>query len=444
MSLSSSAPSSSTPPAPPATTPGTPAPLRRAFPWGGLIVLAGAVFLSVTSETLPTGLLPDMSASLRVSEPTVGLLVTIFAFTVVATSAPLTALTRRWPRHGLVVGILALLGASNLMTALSPDYAVVVGSRIIGGVAHGMFWAIVGAYAGHLVPKEQIGRAVSIVLGGGTLAFVFGVPLGTFAGHLFGWRYAFAILAGLMFVGAGLLWRFLPPVPQAASAPRTRSSEHGPKAPRLRDRTIGPVVAVCVIAAVTIIGHYTLYTYIAPFMISRMHVGAADVGMLLLVYGVAGGIGLLLSGSVLGPRPHLGLLLALAVSAVTVSALAIFAGQALIALPALILWGIAFGTIPPALQTRLLHTSSARFRDTASALYTTAFNIGIGTGALLGAFVYGVFGIGDLPWVYVAILSLTLTLALVVGRSPHATAAPEHDPEPVVAGVPESANARGV
>ena len=62
--------------------------LRQHFPFErvpvhGLIVLAGAVFLSVTSETMPTGLLPDMSASLNVSEPAVGLLVTIFAFTVV-------------------------------------------------------------------------------------------------------------------------------------------------------------------------------------------------------------------------------------------------------------------------------------------------------------------------------------------------------------------------
>ena len=97
-----------------------------------------------------------------------------------------------------------------------------------------MFWSIVGAYAGHLVPKEQIGRAVSITLGGGTLAFVFGVPLGTFAGHLFGWRLSFGFLAVLMLVGAVLVWRFLPAVERdedthprrarGSSDPRTRRS----------------------------------------------------------------------------------------------------------------------------------------------------------------------------------------------------------------------------
>lgn len=69
----------------------------RPFPWLGLIMLASAVFLSVTGEMLPTGLLPDMSKTLDVSQPQVGMLVSIFAMTVVVTSAPIAALTRRLP-----------------------------------------------------------------------------------------------------------------------------------------------------------------------------------------------------------------------------------------------------------------------------------------------------------------------------------------------------------
>ncbi|HEV7184515.1 MAG TPA: MFS transporter, partial [Leifsonia sp.] len=228
----------------------------------GLIALAGAVFLSVTSEMIPTGLLPDMSASLQVSEAQVGLLVTVFAFTVVITSTPLTALTRRWPRHGMIVGILIVLAISNLLTAVAPDYVFVVVSRILGGMAHGMFWSIVGAYAGHLVPKEQIGRAVSITLGGGTLAFVFGVPLGTFAGHLFGWRLSFGFLAMLMLIGAALVWRFLPRVEREGDAHPRRQRE----AKRPKDATVLAVVMVCLVAGVTMIGHYAFYTFIVPFL----------------------------------------------------------------------------------------------------------------------------------------------------------------------------------
>lgn len=392
----------------------TPARIAPKFPWTGLIALATATFLSVTSEMIPTGLLPDMSASLGVSEAQIGLLVTVFAFTVVVTSAPLTALTRRWPRHGLLIGILVVLGISNALTAIAPDYAFVVGSRVLGGVAHGMFWSIVGAYAGHLVPKEQIGRAVSITLGGGTLAFVLGVPLGTFAGHVFGWRLSFGLLAALMMVGALVIWKFLPAVEREADGKRRRERDR--TVPRPRDRTIPLVIMVCVIAAVTMVGHYAFYTFVVPFLTGPMGVPSGDVGALLFLYGIAGAGGLILAGSVFGPRPQLGLILALVVTGVAVAALAVLAGQIVLALIAFILWGLAFGALPPLLQTRMLHTSSPAFRDTASALYTTSFNVGIGGGALVGAVIYDAGGLMVLPWAYVGLLVVSVVLVLVVGR----------------------------
>ncbi|MBW8872343.1 MAG: MFS transporter [Leifsonia sp.] len=391
----------------------TPARVAPKFPWVGLIALAAATFLSVTSEMIPTGLLPDMSASLGVSEAQIGLLVTVFAFTVVVTSTPLTALTRRWPRHGLLIGILVVLGISNALTAIAPDYAFVVGSRVLGGVAHGMFWSIVGAYAGHLVPKEQIGRAVSITLGGGTLAFIFGVPLGTFAGHVFGWRLSFALLAALMVVGAVVVWKLLPAVERDADAGGRRRDR---SAPRQKDRTIPAVIMVCLIAAVTMVGHYAFYTFVVPFLTGPMGIPSGNVGALLFLYGIAGAVGLILAGSVFGPRPQLGLILALLVTGVAVAALAVIAAQPIPALIAFMLWGLAFGALPPLLQTRLLHTSSPAFRDTASALYTTSFNVGIGGGALVGSLVYDAGGLMLLPWCYVGLLLVSVVLVAVVGR----------------------------
>lgn len=392
----------------------TPARVAPKFPWTGLIALASATFLSVTSEMIPTGLLPDMSASLGVSEAQIGLLVTVFAFTVVVTSTPLTALTRRWPRHGLLIGILIVLALSNGLTALAPSYEFVVGTRILGGVAHGMFWSIVGAYAGHLVPKEQIGRAVSITLSGGTLAFVLGVPLGTFAGHVFGWRLSFGLLAALMVVGAVVIWRFLPAVQRDADGASVRRRDR--TTPRARDRSIPAVAMVCVIAAVTMVGHYAFYTFVVPFLTGPMGVPAGNVGALLFVYGIAGAGGLLLAGSVLGPRPQLGLIVTLLVTGVSVAVLALVAAQPVAALAAFLLWGLAFGALPPLLQTRLLHTSSPAFRDTASALYTTSFNVGIGGGALVGALIFDAGGLMMLPWCYVALLLVSTVLVAIVGR----------------------------
>jgi len=128
----------------------------------GLLALSFCVFLSISSEMMPTGLLPEMSATLGVSQSSVGLLVTIFAFTVVLTSTLLIRLTRRVPRHGLLIGVLSVLALCNLLTAILPSYEMIVAARILGGLAHGVFWAITPAYASRLVAPDQIGRAVTI------------------------------------------------------------------------------------------------------------------------------------------------------------------------------------------------------------------------------------------------------------------------------------------
>jgi len=164
------------------------------FPYFALATVAIAIFLSVTTEMLPTGLLPEMSADLHVSESLIGITVSVFAFTVVVSTAPLTALTRRIPRHALVVTVLLVLAVSTVATASAPTYILLVAARIVGGLAHGVFWSVVGAYAAYLVPRDQVGRAVSITLGGGSLAFVLGVPLGTALGHAIGWRASFFVL----------------------------------------------------------------------------------------------------------------------------------------------------------------------------------------------------------------------------------------------------------
>ena len=399
---------------------GTPGPNDKApsgpFPWIGLIALSAAVFLSVTSEMLPTGLLPEMSNSLGVSQSEVGLLVSWFAFTVVITSTPLALLTRRMPRHGLILMVLVVFALSNVLTAIAPDYTFVVISRVIGGLAHGLFWGVVGAYSAHLVPKDQIARAVSITIAGGTLAFVFGVPLGTFLGHLLGWRLSFVVLAGLMLVGAVVIWKFLPKVDHYNARPAkpvtTATGTVTLPAKLPRDATIGAVALVCVITALTMIGHYTFYTYIAPFLSDTLGVGSDAVAPLLFAYGIAGAIGLFISGVVFSKRPQLGLVLGLAVTAVSVSVLALSTEVLTVAIIAFLVWGLAFGSFPPLLQTRLLHTASVRIRDTASAVYTTAFNIGIGLGAFVGAFLLDRVGLGAVPFVYVAIILLALALVL--------------------------------
>jgi len=381
----------------------TGAPGRR-FPWGGLLVLASAVFLSVTAEMLPTGLLPEMSAELGVGQSQIGLLVSVFAFAVVLTSIPLSRLTRSVSRHRLIVLVLIVVSLSSAVTAIAPSFEILVGARIVGGMAHGLFWAVMGAYSGYLVPKEQLGRAVAITTGGGTLAFVLGVPLGTVLGQAVGWRSAFGAIAVLCIVGAALMLWLLPRVerPAKSDAP----AERHPSGRRKLDASVPAVALLCLLAAVIMIGHYAFYTFIAPYLIGELGVESGDVGLLLAVYGIAGAGGLLLAGTVFGRRPTLGVVIGVAVTAISVTVMALFASNPMIAIPAFVLWGLVFGTLPPLLGARLLHVASIDIRDTASAFYSTSFNVGIGGGALVGAALLDGFGLTSLPVAYLITLAL--------------------------------------
>lgn len=393
-------------------TPTGSVPAGTRFPWWGMVALSVATFLSVTSEMMPTGLLPQMSADLDVTPAAVGLLVTVFAFTVVVSSAPLTALTLRIPRKPFLLGVIAILGLSNLLTALAPDYTLVVASRILGGIAHGLFWSTVPAYAARLVPKELIARAVSVTIAGGTLAFVLGVPLGTALGQAIGWRWGFVAVAAAFALGVVAVAILLPGVGPAERRAPHRSADGR----RTLDPTTLPVALVCLTVGIVMVGHYAIYTYIAPFLVERVGVEEEFFSVVLFGYGIAGAVGLALSGTVFARRPSVGLVSALVGSAVFVTIAALSVGNVAVALVAVMLWGVAFGMIPPLMQTRILQVASTRIRDTATAFYTTAFNIGIGGGALVGAWLLETGGLGALPPTQIVLTLVGVAIVVLVGR----------------------------
>ncbi|PRY67651.1 putative MFS family arabinose efflux permease [Glaciihabitans tibetensis] len=379
-----------------------------AFPWAPLLILASAIFVAVTSEFVPVGLLPDLAETFDVSESQVGLLVTIFAGSVVVSAAPLTALTRNVPRKKLVIAVLVVFAIGNLLAALAPTYTVLVIARVIGGVAHGLFWSIVGAYTGYLVPKHHLGRAVAITSGGGSAAFVLGVPLGTALGQALGWRLTFAVIAAVIAVILVLVLKFLP-----AISHRVELKTGEIAVPMRKDRSVVGVVLLCVIVLITMNAHYVFYTYISPYLTGVAGFDETSIAPLLFLFGGAGAIGLVISGFVSDKYPRAGLAVAFTVVAACVLVIAVWHSNTAIVLVAIVIWAIAFGGAPAMMQTRLLHTASPRIRDAASAWYTTAFNAAIGAGALIGGGLLDRYGLEILPYVDVALLLIGIVVLLV-------------------------------
>ena len=382
------------------------------FPLLRLLVIAGAVFVNNTSEFLPTGLLPDIAGGLHVSESQVGLLVSVFAGTVIVTTVPLTALTRRVSRKWLMVVTLGVFVVVNVLCALAPTYEWLLAARVLGGLAHGLFWSVTGPYASRLVARQYLSRSIAVVGGGSSAAFVLGVPLATALGHAVGWRLAFLVTAAAVFVFMALVIVLLPPVSHLIP-PKTGVIE----LPLHRDRTAPVVLVICLCVVLIVTGHNVLYTYIAPWITQVAGFDASAVPGVLFAYGAAGAVGLVLAGW-LGDRfPRAALAVMVAAVAVVVGLLGFFgAASPVVAIAGIVVWSIAVGGVGPLLQSRMMHGTSQRLRDIGSAWVTISFNVAIGGGALLGGVLLDAWGIATLPFVTSALLIAGLVFMLASDR----------------------------
>ncbi|MDA3624810.1 MFS transporter [Saccharopolyspora sp. WRP15-2] len=339
--------------------------------WPAVLAVAAATFSVVTAEMLPVGLLTPMAAELGVSEGLAGLTMTVPGL-LAALAAPLVPVAAgRMDRRWLLAGLVALLAAANLVSAVSPNLALMVGARVLVGVAIGGVWAIAAGLGGRLVPQESAGTATSVIFSGIAIASVLGVPAGTFVGEFGGWRTSFAVLGVLALLVAGLLAVLLPPLP----------AEEAMRLGTVRDVARGRSIRSGLLVVLFLVsGHFAAYTYVRPILESIVDVKL--IGALLLAYGLAGVVGNFLGGASAAKQPRHTLMVIAAVLPAAVVALVLPIGP-LGAVLVLLVWGLAYGGVSVSTQTWLL-TAAPQSREAASALFVSAFNIAISLGAFLG------------------------------------------------------------
>ena len=142
------------------------APPAERLPLAALLALASAAFITILTEALPAGLLPQMAHSLSVSEALVGQLVTIYAIGSLLAAIPLTAMTQRLRKRPLLLAAIAGFAVANSITCLSANFTVIVAARFLAGVSAGMLWALVAGYAARIAPPHRRGQAIAIAMVG--------------------------------------------------------------------------------------------------------------------------------------------------------------------------------------------------------------------------------------------------------------------------------------
>jgi predicted MFS family arabinose efflux permease len=369
----------------------------------GLLILSLSVFAAVTTEMAPVGLLPAIGHAFGLAESTAGLLVSLYAVLVAALAVPLTLATKRIPGKRLLLAAMSGYALSNVISALAPSLAVLAVGRAVGGVTHALFFSVFIGYVTRLVPPAQTGRALALASAGVSAGFVLGVPLTTALGNAAGWRATFVALAVLTAVVVALI---------AVAAPDVRSHADERRPAPGRQRRMLIVVGS---NTLTLLGHYTLYTYVSVLLL-RSGATASAVGPILLVFGVFGLIGVWSAGPRLDRHLRrsavvilviLGVGLAAAGAASPVLALVIVAGS---------VWNGAFGAVPSLFQTAAVRTR-ATSPELAGAWINASSNVGIAAGAALGGVVLGNAGIREVAWLAAALVILALLMVLRARRA---------------------------
>lgn len=258
------------------------------LPIWGLLALAMAAFITLLTEVMPAGLLPQMSASLGVSESMAGQLITIYAAGSLLTAIPLMSVSQSLRRRPLLLTAIVGFAIVNTVTAISDNYMLTLVARFFAGVFGGLVWALLAGYAARMAPLHLSGRAIAIMGIGAPLAFSLGVPAGTFVGGLVGWRLAFGVMSVLAVVLIGWV---LARVPDFAGQPAGKRLSLGQVfgMPGIR-----PVLFV---TFAFVLAHNILYTYIAPFLAPAGLVERVDG--VLLVFGLSGLAGLWIAGALI-------------------------------------------------------------------------------------------------------------------------------------------------
>lgn len=384
-----------------------PAPAAPAA-WLAVLAMTLGVFGLVTAEFLPVSLLTPIARDLHVSEGLAGQAVSATAILALITSLVIATVTRRFDRRKVLLGFSVLLVISSIMVAMAQSFAFLLLGRVILGIALGGFWAMSAATIMRLVPAKHIPRALAILFSGVSAATVFAAPVGSYLGDIISWRSVFFLTAGIGALTFVAQYATLPSLP-----PRGRASLR-----TLIDLINRPRMKLGLLALILIItGHFTLFTYVRPFLENVTGVATAGVSGVLLGFGLANFAGTHLAGALIARSLRMTIALMPLIMGLCALAMVTLNGALTPTIVLVAIWGMAFGGVPVAWSTWITRTVPDE-AESGGGLFVAGFQTAIASGAVLGGVLFdyvgslGVFAIGG------SILVGAAAFATVVLRAP--------------------------
>ena len=373
-------------------------------------LLTTIAFVVGMVELIIGGILDLVALDLGVSVGRAGLLITVFAVAFGISGPVLLFLTGRADRQRVTLVALLVFIAGNLLAVFSTTYGVLLLARIISAASGALLTVVSLTLAAHISEPAYRGRAIGLVVMGISGSIVLGLPIGVSMGHAYGWRSPFVlviVLAVLLMVGVAA---FFGKVSTEKPAPLRKQLD------ALRGKK---VLFAHLTTFFFLAGHFTLYGYLTPFVVSTMGFGGAVITLVYFVYGAAAVTGGGLAGMLadkFGSRRTL----------LTSTALLVFC---LLVIPyttqipaifwlILVTWGVVSWAITPPIQSHLVQLSPET-SEIQQSLNNSVLHLGIALGTLVGSGVIDRFSVEQNAFTGAFFVVIALGAALVTLRREH-------------------------
>jgi predicted MFS family arabinose efflux permease len=386
-----------------------------------ILVLTLSTFAFGSTAFIFAGVLETMARDLGVTTAVAGQLQTSYVLVSALLGPPLAWLLGKVDRRHLLITALGCGALANLACAAAPGFNSLLVLRTLVGLSSAIAGPAASVAAAALVPPERRGSAVAMVMGGMTMAFVIGIPLGSFVGAHFGWRATFVLasaLTGIAFLGILFLMPSVRPPPPVSGAPRL---------------ALSPLAPLYAATFLSFAANMTVNLFIAPVVRVGAGVTGAGVGLFQMVIGLGSIVGLFLGGRA-GDRGEgrewlvlcfLGQLTAMSLHVAATHHLTPpgLPSQLLVAL-AIFVASTSLFSLMPVLSSRIIQTSQGA--PLAMAVNGSVNSMGQALGSAVGGFALATLGVPGIPMsaICISLAGLALTALFIPRRTSPAPVGP--------------------
>jgi DHA1 family inner membrane transport protein len=370
-----------------------------------IYIMALGAFGIITTEFGVIGILPALVNEFHISIDTAGWLLSGFALTV-ALAGPFTnMLTAKMNRKTIMCLVLAIFVISNLLSAIAPNFTVLMVARIIPAFLHPVFWAVAMTAASKQAGPKDAPKAIAIVMAGLSIATVIGVPLTTYMADLFNWRASFILAAFINLFALAALAMYVPSMP-------VNEKQASPKS-QLKILSSVQLWVRFLTSTVILAGMFATYGYLAEYLSKVSQMSGVQISIMLLVFGGTGILGNWLTGIALTKNIQLTSRVFL-IALIAMHLLAYKLGGLFVPMVTILsVWGFIHTGGFLVANLHVINGIHGKALDFVNSLLPSFFNAGITLGTLLGGFVIAHYGVHNVIWMTVSLLLLSFGLSFV-------------------------------